>query len=214
MVGSLLLTPVLIAAMGADLGDDLTIAQLAVVAVGTWSVFLLALAYTGRRSGSGDPIADFGLRFRPIDLLAVPAGVVAQIAMIPLLYAPLRWIWPATFSDDRLEQRARELADRATGFSVVVLVVVVVVGAPIVEELVYRGLLQRSMAAAWGRWRALAAAAAWFAIIHLSPVEYPGLFVAGAVFGFGVALTGRIGPGILAHAAFNATGIVVLLADR
>ena len=58
---------------------------------------------------------------------------------MPLVYVPLRAWWPETFSDDRLEETARDLVDRADGAAVVVLVLVVVVGAPIVEELVYRG---------------------------------------------------------------------------
>ena len=70
----------------------------------------------------------------------------------------------------------------------------------------YRGLLQRSIAAASGRVPALLVTSIWFALVHPSPIEYPGLFVAGLVFGAGVPLTGRIGPSILTHAAFNATG--------
>ena len=60
----------------------------------------------------------------------------------------------------------------------VLLVLMVCVGAPIVEELVYRGLLQRlvrgphvdTSSPGWS-------SAAWFALIHFRPVEYPGLFV-------------------------------------
>ena len=67
---------------------------------------------------------------------------------MPLVYVPLRAWWPDTFSDDRLEETARDLVDRADGAAVVVLVLVVVIGAPIVEELVYRGLLQGSFVSA------------------------------------------------------------------
>jgi membrane protease YdiL (CAAX protease family) len=49
----------------------------------------------------------------------------------------------------------------------------------------------------------------WFALMHPTPVEWPGLAVAGALFGAGLALTGRIGPSILTHAAFNATGLIL-----
>jgi membrane protease YdiL (CAAX protease family) len=54
-------------------------------------------------------------------------------------------------------------------------------------------------------------ASAWFALVHFSPVEYPGLFLAGLVFGGCVVATGRIGPAILTHAAFNAVGLVIVL---
>jgi uncharacterized protein len=128
-----------------------------------------------------------------------------------LLYLPLREIWPDTFSDERIEERAQDLADRAGGWATVLLVVVVVIGAPVVEELVYRGLLQRSLSTVVGAGFGLVAASTFFSLIHFSPVEYPGLFVAGLVFGGCVVLTGRIGPAIVTHAAFNAAGLFVVL---
>jgi len=138
--------------------------------------------------------------------------VLGQLVVIPLVYIPLRGLWPDTFSKAELEERAQELADKADGWTVVLLALVVVVGAPIVEELVYRGLLQRSMARTMiGGGGALLFTSLWFALVHPSPVEYPGLFLAGLMFGAGALLTDRIGPAVLTHAAFNATGLVMAL---
>jgi uncharacterized protein len=92
----------------------------------------------------------------------------------------------------------------------VVLVVLVVAGAPLVEELVYRGLLQRAWAATVSAPLALIIGSAWFAMIHFRPVEYPGLFVAGIVFGGCFMLTGRLGTAISAHAAFNLAGLAMV----
>jgi membrane protease YdiL (CAAX protease family) len=88
------------------------------------------------------------------------------------------------------------------------LVLLVVVGAPLVEELVYRGLLQRSAAQRVPDWIAVVVVAAWFALIHFRPVEYPGLFAFGLVLGAMALLTRRLGMGVLAHCAFNATGLL------
>ena len=214
LLGSVVAAPMLVLALGAELDGDLSIPQLTVVAMGSWAAFLVALAVVSKRFGTGRFRDDFALRFGPLDLIGVPIGVLGQLALIPLVYVPLRALWPDTFTTARLEERAQDLADRATGLSTVLLVLVVVVGAPIVEELVYRGLLQRSMAAAWGAAPALALTALWFSLIHLSPVEYPGLFVAGLMFGAGVLVTKRIGLSIVTHAAFNATGIIVVLSHR
>ena len=107
-----------------------------------------------RRQGSaGDEGVDLGLRFRPVDLLGIPAGIVAQVVLVPAVYVPLRAVWPSAFDVDSVEQRARDLWGNASGVGAVALVVVVAVGAPVVEELVYRGLLQRSLAGRVGRWR-------------------------------------------------------------
>ena len=150
--------------------------------------------------------------FRPLDLLGLPVGVAAQFLLVPAVYWPLRAVWPDAFDPADIERRARELWDSASGVGVVVLVLVVAVGAPIVEELVYRGLLQRSLGARVGRWWGLVAASAWFAAVHLQPVEFPGLFVAGLVFGVGLALTGRVGPGVMAHVGFNVAGLLLVAA--
>lgn len=206
-----MLTPLLVAAVGGSLGDELSIPELTIATAGVWTVFVVGLVAVSRRSGSGSIRADLGIAFRPVDLVGVPIGVLAQFVLIPALYWPLREIWPTTFDTAKIEERAQDLADRAGGFDTVLLVVVVVVGAPIVEELVYRGLIQRSLAAAVGRVTGLLLTAALFSLIHFSPVEYPGLFLAGLVFGGGLSSTGRLGPGILAHAAFNGAGLVMVL---
>ncbi|MCU0260549.1 MAG: CPBP family intramembrane metalloprotease, partial [Ilumatobacteraceae bacterium] len=141
------------------------------------------------------------------DLVGVPIGVLAQLVLVPVVYVPLRAVWPDTFSERALEETARDLIDRATGGSAVLLVLMVVVGAPIVEELVYRGLLQGSLARRINEPLALLVASGWFALIHFRPVEYPGLFVAGLVFGGCFLVTGRLGTAIVAHVAFNAAGL-------
>jgi membrane protease YdiL (CAAX protease family) len=213
-LGSVVLAPIVVVASGGDIANELTIPQLAGAAAVGWAVFLVALVLVSRRFGSGDPLADLGVRFRPIDLVGVPLGVLTQVALIPLVYLPLRQAWPGTFGGDRIEQRAQGYADRAGGALTVLLVVVVVVGAPLVEELVYRGLLQRSLTARVGVPAGVVLAALFFAVVHLTPIEFPGLFAAALVFGGVVAATGRIGPSIVTHAAFNAAGIVTVLAHR
>lgn len=211
VLGAIVVTPVLVVVAGGSLGDDLTIPQLALATLGAWAVFAGALVVASRRFGTGDWKADFAVAFRPIDLLGIPVGVATQFLLIPALYWPLRELWPDTFDATRVEERAQELADRAGGIDTVLLFLVVVVGAPLVEELVYRGLVQRSLSRAVGAASGVLLASLLFSIIHFSPVEYPGLFVAGLVFGLGLTLTGRLGPAIVTHAAFNAAGLVMVL---
>ena len=207
-IGWAVVVPIVVAALGASLADDLTIVELSVSTAAAWIVLMLGLAVASRKFGSGAPISDFRLGFRPIDLVGVPIGAATQLVLVPLVYVPLRGLWPDAFSNEQIEERAQDLVDRAGGANAVLLVLVVVVGAPIVEELVYRGLLQRSLTSAVGAAGGLTFAAAWFSLIHFSPVLYPGLFVAGVIFGGGLLLTGRIGMGIVTHASFNAAGLI------
>lgn len=210
IVGPFLLASLAVVAIDGD-ADDPSIAAIAVASAAGWLAFAGALWWTSRSRGTGDVLADLAVRVRPIDVLAAPAGVLLQLVVVPLAYVPLRHYWPDTFSNDQIEERARDLADKAHGFTTVVLVLVVVVGAPIVEELVYRGLLQRSVARAAGGLPALVVVSLWFAAIHFQPVELVGLFLAGMLFGGCTLLTGRIGPGMIAHAAFNAAGLALVL---
>lgn len=211
VLGAIVVSPLLVVAVGGSLGDDLTIPQLALATTGAWAVFVAALVLVSRRAGTGDPWSDLGVSFRTVDLVGVPVGVATQFVLIPVLYWPLRELWPDTFDVERIEERAQELADQAGGFNTVLLVLVVVVGAPVVEELVYRGLVQRSLSRTVGAASGLLLASILFAVIHFSPVEYPGLFLAGSVFGLGTALTGRLGSSIVTHAAFNAAGLAMVL---
>jgi membrane protease YdiL (CAAX protease family) len=187
---------------------------LALVAGAGWIPLLVALHLAATRANSPSVAEAFGLRFRWIDLVGVPLGVLVQVAVLPALYWPLHHQWPATFNDDRVQQRARDLWNHAHGGGVVLLIVVVVVGAPLVEELVYRGLLHGSFVAAWGARIGMPFIALWFAGVHFQPVETPGLFVVGLVLGGTVLFTKRLGMGVVTHMAFNATGLVMVAMAR
>lgn len=191
--------------------ETLSIPVLAASLVLGWITFLVGATLTSRSHGSGDVVADLAISARPIDAIGIPIGIAAQVALVPLVYVPLRAIWPDTFDEQALTETAQDLVDRADGGFLVLLVVLIVLGAPVVEEIVYRGLLQRPLL---GRLRAPAAlviTAAVFALIHFRPVEYPGLFAAGLVFGLCAWRTGRLGMAIAAHVGFNLTGIVLAL---
>jgi membrane protease YdiL (CAAX protease family) len=209
-VGLGVVSLIVLAAFGVE-GDDYTIAELGLATLAGYVVFGAALWFTSNRHGSGDLAADYAVGFRSVDLVGLPVGALAQLLLIPALYAPLRAVWPDTFSQAELEERAQSLADKAGGFSTVLLVLLVVVAAPVVEEVVYRGLLQRSLRGRLGAAASFLVVAVLFTLVHLSPVEYPGLFAVALVFGAGVLVTGRLGWSLFAHAAFNLTGVVMVL---
>ena len=129
--------------------------------------------------------------------------------MLTAIYLPLRAVWPDVFSDQRLEQNATDLADRASGISILILTLMVVIGAPIVEELVYRGMLQTPLSTRFHPVLVWLFVAALFTGIHFRPVEYPGLFVFALVVGACALLTDRLGMSIVVHIAFNATGLAL-----
>jgi hypothetical protein len=202
---------IILASAGVDDADLVPIPTLFAGVAATWIAYLAGMWAASQRSASGDFVEDYRLHFAPIDLVGVPIGVLSQLVLVPLVYLPLSELWPDTFSEDRLSENAEKLVDRADGASTVLLVLMVCLFAPVVEELVYRGLLQSSFAARFDHVLALFMAAAWFAVIHFRPVEYPGLFLFGLVAGAGLLVTGRLGLPITTHVAFNATGLLLAL---
>ena len=181
-----------------------------VLAMSLWTPMLAGLWWLSSRFGRGNFADDYTLRFNRVDLVGVPIGVLAQLVVVRLVYWPLERGWPQTFSRSRVERNARDLYDRAHGGWLVGLIAIVVIGAPFVEELVYRGMLQGALVRRVNDAVAVVAVAAFFALIHFRWVEFPGLFVFGLILGACALRTGRLGMGIVAHMAFNATGLMLV----
>ncbi|HEX2192150.1 MAG TPA: CPBP family intramembrane glutamic endopeptidase [Acidimicrobiales bacterium] len=190
--------------------DTESLGVLAAGQVGLWIGLLGWPLVASRTKGSGSLVTDFGLRARPLDSLALLLGVVCQVVVIPLLYLLVE----ALAGDLDVEAPARELADRAHGAGFVVLALLVVIGAPVVEELFFRGLVLRAAERRLGTAWALAISSLAFAASHFQLVQFPGLAVVGLVFGILAVRTGRLGASIAAHVAFNATAVISLVLTR
>ena len=156
---------------GSDVAD-VSMGVLGASLAAAWVCYLVGMWIASDQVGTGRFADDYGLEFRPIDLLGVGIGVLAQLVVVNLTTCCCR-VWPDTFTDDRLQENAKDLIDRATGGSAILLVLLVGVGAPIVEELFYRGLLQRSLLARYSDGLVVVGVAMMFALVHFRVVEYP-----------------------------------------
>lgn len=194
--------------------EDLPAWMTAVSVTALWIPVLIALRAISARLGTGDFRTDYGLRFQWVDLVGVPLGVLTQLVLLELVYWPLRSLFPNQFDKDSVEKVARNLFDRLDGGWLVLLVLIVVVGAPVIEELLYRGLIFRTLDGQIAAPLAIVGSALWFAAAHFQPVQFAGLFVIGLVLATCVQRTGRLGMAIVTHAAFNATTVLLLLAER
>ena len=203
------LSLVVIALSGASVSDEVPIPYLFAAVASTWVAYLVGISLASKRSGSGDMRVDTGMGVRPVDVIGLPIGVLTQLVLVPLVYVPLQQWFPGTFQEDKLSETAEKLVDRASGGSMVLLVLMVCVGAPIVEEIVYRGFLQRAFAARTSMIVAWLVPALWFTLIHFRPVEYPGLLVFALVAGACMMFTDRLGMPWAAHIGFNVTGLLL-----
>jgi len=189
--------------------DDWPTSTMVATVLCQWVPFVVGLVVLGRRRGSGSIRDAYRVRFRVVDLVGLPIGVVGQFVLVPLLYWPLTTLFPDAFDPAKVEERATDLWNRADGWWVLALIAVVAIGAPLVEEFVYRGVILQSLEGRLNDTVALVVSAAFFGAIHLQPVEFPGLFVIGIVFGLCWQRSGRIACPILAHLAFNASGLLL-----
>lgn len=216
LVGTTVLFVVVVVARGYDfdetLADQLTLGDQAIAQAGLWLGLLGMPIWAARTKGAG-VVADFRLSQRWWDIpLGLGVGLVTQLLLVPLLYVPISRI----VDTEDVGEPARELVDQArdeTTVSVLLLVLVVVVGAPIIEELFFRGLLYRSLQKTWNVGVAVVGSALVFGLFHFQLLQLPALVLFGLVAAGLVAWTDRLGPAIWAHVSFNGITVFVLLCD-
>jgi hypothetical protein len=196
---------------GDSSSSDISTLEVALSATAMWGVYLFATTqFLQVKWKNFRSIIGVTLLRRDV-VIGIPLGVMSQLILVNAVNWPLARLFPDAFSFDEVSKRASDLVDVARGGWVFLLALVVIVGAPIVEEIVYRGVVQPGLVASWGRTAGILATAALFAAIHMQPVELPGLFVFALVLGWARHSTGTIGMSIVTHMAFNATGLALVV---
>ena len=181
----------------------------ALAAVAMWLPSMVMLAIVARRGVTRNFAQEFSLSFKVRDLAGVPLGVFCQIFLVGLATWPFQQLFPDAFANNKIDERATKLVANAGGAWIILLGVIVAVGAPIVEELVFRGFIQGSLQKRLRHGTALIVTAVWFTLVHVNPIEFPGLFAFALVLGWCFKRTQRLGLSIWTHLAFNATALVL-----
>ena len=201
-------------------------------AVGTFSLLSAVVSYAAitavvvlasRRKGLGTLAADFGLRFRPIDIvIGIGVGLGAKVFAFVLTGVAVT-LTNHTPESGNLQLSPSPLWIVLNGFLVAVII------APFVEELFFRGLvlraahnrvLRRGGSAGRAALTAIWASALSFAALHLyqSPDVTLLIILGGSTLFLGLVnsrvtlSTGRLGAAIIAHAFFNGSSVVLALA--
>ena len=201
------------AALATRAVTDNTVAVIVAAQAALYGVLLFACRHTSRRYGTGRWRDDFGLRVRPAD-----AGTGAAAFFISASVANL--VATVVASSSRLQGSPNERMfdiHESTGLHVAV-VIIAVIGAPFVEELFFRGLLLRTLAAQTGPAAAIGAQAVLFGLAHIDPAQgwhnvntVLRVGILGLGFGYIAQERRRLGPGMVAHAITNVIAVVVNL---
>jgi membrane protease YdiL (CAAX protease family) len=200
---------------------ELSLSGHAIAQLGLWVGLAGAVVLASRLKGAGSLAVDFGFSLRSSDILpGVVTGILCQVVLVPLVAILLS---PLLGRPD-VSGPTKALVQQADGVGLIglaVFVFFVVVGAPVVEELFFRGLVMRSIERRLGATWAIALSGMLFGLAHLQDLPADALALAmislaavGAVFAILAVKTGRLGAGMVAHFTFNLYTVVVLLSGR
>lgn len=89
-------------------------------------------------------------------------------------------------------------------------VFLVVVFAPLTEEILFRGLILRGLLSRMGAPAAIGTSALLFALVHVNPWQFIGPLALGILFGWWYVRTRSLVPCILGHAVNNALALACL----
>ncbi len=152
-------------------------------------------------------------------LLTVAIGLGVGLAGGMLTYAVNAGVGLFFAPDAPVEQQIIQDA-LAGGQALVLALLVAIVIAPIAEEVLFRGVLFRSLRRRIGLWPAAVLSSVAFAGVHVEivisqPLALVGLFVFGVILAWSLEKFEHLLVPILAHAVFNAISLsLVFILDR
>ncbi len=186
--------------------------QLPVVAYFAWRVSHLPTGWKRAGLVPTRPIRDVAaglVGFVPAVAMAMGVGVVAGMISEKLLGLPV-----PNVGHEMLEQ----LVEADSAGTTIALLLAAIVAAPLLEEIIFRGLVQSTLSDALGprrRWTVVLVASAVFTLIHFNvPWQaQPSLFILGIVLGWLYERTGSLLPSMIVHAGFNGLNVALALAQ-
>lgn len=154
--------------------------------------------------GNG-PRIDLGLYVSKQHLrLGVVAGLGGLVLAAIVGQITIKILGPVTST-------AGELLDTQVGWAKFAFVLCIVIGAPLVEEIAFRGLLFTSLCKSGVKpVLSVIVSALTFSIFHFEPQRLAILFVIGLVLGEVRRRSGSLVPSIVAHAVNNSPAILLL----
>ena len=168
--------------------------------------FLLLLLWIFRRTDrSWNDVSqlmriDFDWRVWP----CIAISVAGMVVVLDELDKVVTFLIPMP---DFFQNVFQSTAGQKTTYSSALFVVVFV--APLIEELLYRGVILCGLLANYTRIYAIVWSAILFGVGHLNPWQLPPALIWGLVFAWWVILTGSLWPALVAHALHNFVSVTI-----
>ena len=144
------------------------------------------------------------LWLRPVDTptlwegAALAPGLYLLVSVV-LIFLPKSWL------EEYNEASSGIISGGMVG------IMAVAVAAPVVEEIIFRGLIMTRLSNVMSNWLAVLLSAAIFGACHGNAVWFGYAFVLGALFGLMDLRAGSIWPSILGHVVFNSIDQILSL---
>lgn len=155
--------------------------------------------------------SDWKLRFQPIDLAIGLGAAIMAFGLAAVASGVVSSL--VDLADESQAENTQFLLDAKGTPWLAVFLVAAVVGAPLTEELLFRGLVLRAFEKRFGKVVAVIGSIVAFTLPHFTGSNLDGTLVlfasigaVGLVFGVVAVMTDRLGPTIVAHVIFNAFG--------
>jgi membrane protease YdiL (CAAX protease family) len=208
VVGSYALASLIAGIWYAVSGDDeLSLAGQAASQIGLWTGMVGTAVVASHRKGAGTLAEDFGLRGKWSDL---GVGLLVALGVQLLVLPGIAYLLRPLLGEPEVSGPVQDLLDKSQGLAFAGLILSVAVGAPLVEELFFRGLLLRSLQRRLPAWAAVAVSSVAFGIAHGSALPVDAVLLVmisltafGAILAVMAIRTSRLGPSIVTHAVFN-----------
>jgi membrane protease YdiL (CAAX protease family) len=165
---------------------------------------LLTIRYALKKSKK-QQLSSFNFSFNRVQSWLVPVIIISTLALVVGLEGVSNLIpMPVTV------QKIFEKAFTKNIFSIVSLIV----AAPIMEEILCRGIILKGLLKNYSPQKAILISAIFFGVIHLNPWQALPAFCGGLFLGWVFYKTQSVIPGMIIHATINATASVFLFLPK
>jgi membrane protease YdiL (CAAX protease family) len=194
--------------IAATQGDVTTPAPMSIISglVASAIVQLMLMWLYLRKDGRAEALGlyDFGRIALP---KATGLAILLVIAAMAFNFVYATYVIPGVGMQDDVAKMLASIA--RTPLNMAVMFFAIMIAAPVVEELLFRGLLQNALAKYVPVWGAILLSSFLFALVHLQLYAIPALMSLSIAFGYLYHRTGSLRTNIILHIANNVFALVM-----
>ena len=173
--------------------------------VGYVMALLLTIRYAVKKSKKQQEASSFNFSFNKIQGWLVPLVIISTLALVVGLERVSNFIPMSDATQHFFERMIKK-----DPFSIIT----VVIAAPILEEILCRGVILKGLLKNYSPYKAILISAIFFGVIHMNPWQALPAFCGGLFLGWVFYKTQSVIPGMFIHMTINATASMFLFLPK